>query len=99
MDIAEFRARLKQKMAENREAFEHHYSEELNELMGFSRAEIDAITPDTTDLLAYDNLITLVKEASRVNLAQAQLKAEIEELGEIAVTIAKKVPRLAGLFG
>ncbi|MEH6649519.1 MAG: hypothetical protein V7707_05750 [Motiliproteus sp.] len=98
MDIAEFKARLKAKMAENRQAFEGRYGAELDQLMGLSREEIDEITPDTTDLQAYDNLITLVKEATRVNLSQAQLKAEIQALGDVAVTIAEKVPRLAGLF-
>ncbi len=71
---------------------------QLNELAGLSRAEIDAITPDITDLQKYDDLITVVKEASRVNLSQAQLKQQIEKLGEIAVKIAKRIPSLVELF-
>ena len=56
--------------------------------MGLSKAEIDAITLDMTDLEAYDQLITVVKAASSANLSQAELKSRIEELGEIAKKIA-----------
>ena len=98
MDIEEFKRRLREKMEENREAFEGQYKEELNHLMGLSRSEIDLITPDLTDLQIYDQLITIVKEASRVNLAQQELKSRIEELGEVAIKIAKKVPSLAALL-
>jgi len=98
MDIEEFKRRLREKMAENREAFEGQYKDQLNGLMGLSKAEIDSITPDLTDLEIYDQLITVVKEASRVNLAQAELKSHIEELGEIAIKIANKVPTLAAMF-
>jgi hypothetical protein len=98
MDIEEFKRRLREKMAENRKAFEGQYKNEINGLMGLSKSEIDEITPGITDLETYDQLITLVKEASRVNLTQAQLKARIEELGEVAVKIAKKVPSLASIL-
>ncbi len=98
MNSEEFKRRLKEKMAENRQAFEGDYKSELNELMGLSRADIDSITPDTTDLAVYDQLITVVKEASRVNLAQALLKERIEALGDIAVKIARKVPSLAAVL-
>ncbi|MCK4512370.1 hypothetical protein KAW64_11555 [bacterium] len=85
-------------MNRGREAFRGRYRAELSELAGLSRAEIDAITPDTEDLLRYDELITVVKEASRVNLAQAQLRQEIENLGDVAVKIAKRVPILQDIF-
>lgn len=94
MTPEEFKARLRQKMTENREAFEGEYKDELQALMGLSKSEIDAITPGTTDIETYDALITIVKEASRVNLAQAQLKQRIEELGAVAIKIAEKVPGL-----
>ncbi len=98
MDIEEFKRRLREKMAENRQAFDGEYKNQINDLMGLSKSEVDAITPDTTDMEIYDQLITVVKEASRVNLTQAQLKQRIEELGEIAVKIAAKVPSLAALL-
>ena len=93
-----FKRDLEETLEKGREAFKGLYKDELNQLAGLSRAEIDAITPDTTDLETYDQLITVVKEASRVNLAQAELKSNIEQLGATAVTIAKKVPSLAALF-
>ena len=98
MNVEEFKKKLREKMLENRKAFEGQYKDELNSLMGLSKTEIDAITPDTTDMEIYDQLITVVKEASRVNLAQAEFKARIEELGEVAVKIATKIPKLADLF-
>lgn len=94
MTPEEFEARLRQKMAENREAFEGKYKDELKALMGLSKSEIDAITPGTTDIETYDKLITIVREASRVNIAQAQLKQRIEKLGKVAIKIAEKVPAL-----
>jgi len=97
-DLAGFQTDLNETLERGREAFRGKYKDELNHLAGLSREEIDAITPDTTDLEKYDELLSVVKEASRVNLEQAQLKQHIEDLGSVAVRIAKKVPSLAGLF-
>ena len=97
-DLDAFDKDLKETLKKGREAFEGSYSEELNDLMGLSQEEIDRITPDTTDLQVYDQLITVVKEASRVNLEQAELKNRITRLGSVAVRVAKLVPGLAGLF-
>ncbi len=82
----------------NHEAFVGRYKGEIDELLGLSRDEIDAITPDLTDLEAYDQLVMVVKEASRRNLSQAELRARIQGLGAIAVQIAKKSRGLARLF-
>ncbi|MFT7387211.1 MAG: ClpP class serine protease [Candidatus Endobugula sp.] len=94
MTPKEFKERLRQKMIENREAFEGEYKDQLTNLMGLSKTEIDKITPDSTDLEVYDQLITVVKEASRINLAQAELQSRIEELGDTAIKIAERVPSL-----
>jgi len=85
-------------LRKNHEAFVGKYAKEIDELLGLSRAEIDAIVPGTTDLEVYDQLMTIVKEASRRNLSQAELKARIETLGDIAITIAKKSATLAKFF-
>ena len=98
MNIEEFKRHLEQKMIENRQAFDGQYKNQINDLMGLSKSEIDLITPDSTDMEAYDQLITIVKEASRINLSQAQLKQRIEELGTIALDIARKVPSLAAFL-
>jgi hypothetical protein len=98
MTPEEFRKKLKESLAENRKKFQGIYKDQINDLLGLSREEIDKITPDTTDLEVYDQLITVVKEASAANISQAELKAHIEDLGDIAVEIAKKASSMAGLF-
>lgn len=97
-DIGEFRSRLNERAEANRQAFIGQYQEELNMLLGMSREDIDRITPDTTDLEIYDQLITVVKEASAANISQAELKLRIEELGNIGIAIAKLIPKLAALL-
>jgi hypothetical protein len=79
-------------------AFNGKYKMELNELAGLSKEEIDAIAPGTTDLKIYLILTQVVEQASKNNLSQAQLVADIKELGDLAVKIARKVPRLAALL-
>jgi hypothetical protein len=96
--LADFERDLQNALKSSHEAFVGQYAAEINALAGLSREEIDALAPGTTDLETYDKLMTVVKEASRKNLAQAQLKARIEDLGDIAIEIAKKVPKLAALF-
>ena len=97
-DLDAFEEDLDATLKRGRDAFKGKYRKELSLLAGLSRAEVDAITPGTTDLRKYDELITVVKEASRVNLTQAQLKRQIEKLGSVAIEIAKRVPSLAALF-
>lgn len=97
-DLKAFEEDLKITLEKERTAFIGIYKDELNALSGLSREQIDAITPGITDLQKYDELITLVKEASRVNLKQAELKVQIIKLGEVAVTIAKHIPSLAAIL-
>ena len=79
-------------------AFDGEHKEELNKLQGLSKEEIDAITPGTEDLRAYSVLIKVVEQASKDNLSQAELIKDIKELGDIAVTIAKKIPQIKNLL-
>lgn len=97
-DVSAFKKDLKRDLDNGRKAFEGAYANELNELVGLSREEIDAITPDATDLQEYERLISVVKQASKHNLSQAQLVANVKALGEVAVSIAKKTASLASLF-
>ena len=97
-DLDGFEADLDITLANGRKAFTGIYKDELNALSGLSKEEVDAISPGITDLQKYDELITVVKEASRVNLEQAALKAQIIKLGNIAVTIAKRIPALAAIL-
>ena len=80
------------------EAFDGAYSKELNELSGLSREEIDELTPCTTDRRTYNVLTKVVEDASRKNLSQAELSKNIRELGDLAVSLAKKVPSLAAIL-
>lgn len=93
-----FRQRVKPAMQRADAEFRGQYAEEINGLLGLSKEEIDEITPDTTDLETYNKLMIVVKEASRVNLEQAELVGRIKSLGEVAVSIAKKVPSLAAML-
>lgn len=97
-DLEGFESDLNDTLEKSRIAFEGKYKDQLNDLSGLSKSEIDSITPDMTDLQKYDELITVVKEASRANLQQAQLKAQIIKLGDVAVKIASRVPSLAAIL-
>ena len=79
-------------------AFNGKYRDELIKLTGLSRKEIDAITPGTNDLEVYSVLIKVIEKASQENIKQAELIENIRELGDVAVKIAKKVPRFATLL-
>ena len=80
-------------------AFNGTYKNQLNDLMGLSKSEIDQITPDgITDMSTYSKLIDVVKQASKDNISQADLITNIKSLGEIAIKIAKKAPTLAAMF-
>jgi len=97
-DLNGFDRDLDETLKKGRIAFRGKYKEELNALSGLSKDEIDSISPGITDLQTYDELIALVKAASRVNLEQSELKKRIINMGEIAVTIAGKIPSLAKIL-
>lgn len=80
------------------QAFNGEYGDELNALHGLSKDEIDSVVPGTTDLATYSVLLKVVSDASTKNLSQAELISNIKSLGDIAVTIAKKVPQFAVLL-
>jgi len=89
-DLDGFKKDLDESLKNGREAFKGKYKEQLNDLCGLSMTEIDKITPDITDLEKYDQLITVVKEASRVNLSQAELKVLSDNYNSRLATI--KIP-------
>jgi hypothetical protein len=98
MGAEEYRKKLKERAKRNRDAFMGQYGDELNALLGLSKEEIDKITPDTTDLEVYAQLISVVKEASADNVDQGELKDRIMELGKVGVEIAKRIPALVDLL-
>lgn len=93
-----FRRRVRASMQRADEAFRGAYAKEIEALHGLSQADIDEISPGNADLETYDRLIDVVKEASRANVEQAELRSRIEQLGSVAVRIAKKVPSLAKIL-
>lgn len=93
-----YKERMKQRALINRAAFIGLYKTEIDKLHELSKEEIDLITPDTTDLEIYAQLIDIVKEASATNESQAALKEQIVELGAIGIEIAKKIPSLAAII-
>ena len=90
--------RFSQLFAEADAAFKGAYKDELMQLEGLSREEINSVIPDTEDLSIYSVLIKVVEQASRENRSQANLIADIKELGDTAVNIARKVPLLGNLL-
>lgn len=99
MDPKEFKKKLEEKMKSNHKEFTSQYEKAIERLRDLTDEEIEAITPDVTSKEIYEELISLVEEASKQNLSQAALKERINKLGDTAVRIAKKVPELVKLFG
>lgn len=85
-------------IAESDAALRGKHKDTLAQLLALSPAEIDEITPDSTDTETYAQLIAIVETASRKNVSQAMLKRRIKDMGEVALKIAKKVPKLAALL-
>lgn len=94
-----FRRRVNTAFKNADAAFKGKYRSEIEGLLGLSRAEIDAMAPGVTDIQTYERLMIVVREASRVNLAQAELANRIRSLGKFGIRIAKKVPALAAILG
>lgn len=84
--------------AEADAAFDGLYKNELNELVGLSKEEVDSVTSGTTDLRVYAALVKVVEKASIDNESQAQLVENIKALGDLGIKIARKVPRLRALL-
>jgi hypothetical protein len=94
-DRALLRQRIRAALNRADEAFAGEYSDELQQLLGLSQMDLDKISPAGTTAETYNKLISVVREASRVNAAQADLADHIRSLGATAIGIAKLVPGLA----
>lgn len=98
MDKAAYQERLLKRAESNRKIFDGKYGKEVKKLLGLSIEEVNKITPGTTDIETYNLLIDIIKEASASNIEQAELKKRIEELGAVAVSIAKQIPELVDIL-
>jgi hypothetical protein len=92
------RRRIRAALDRADEAFEGKYSDELERLLGLSRVDLRRVAPDTGSMEDYNRLISVVREASRVNASQAALASHIRSLGDTAVRIAGLVPGLSGVL-
>ncbi len=97
-NLAAFEEDLAETLKQSDVAFKSQYKDVMNELSGLSESEVDSITPGVSDLQKYDELIALIKMATKHNLDQAMLKEQIVKLGDTAMKIAEKVPSLAKLI-
>ena len=76
-----FQRSVRKRFKEIDEELRGRHKKHLDALLGISRAEIDAITPDTTDIDTYNKLIVVVTEATRKNVGHADLRQTIREMG------------------
>ena len=79
-------------------AFRGEYKDQIAGLYALSKEDVDALTPDSSDLQTYAKLIAIVEKASAENLAQAELKSQIRTLGALGQRVAALVPSLARLL-
>lgn len=71
------------------------YSKELGSLQALTDAQLSALIPNTTSTETYNQLISVVQQASQTNMQQSELARKITALGQNAVKIAKLVGLLA----
>ena len=93
--------RFKRDAAAGRKKFDSEkdlYKDELDKLKGLSDDELNDLLPDTTDRSVYNALIKVVEEAATKNLEQAKLVDNIKALGDVALSIARKIPALSAIL-
>ena len=96
--VTDFDAELEEALDAAEEALNKgKYKKAMRDLLALSMSEIKSTIPSAS-FADYSKLMTVVEQASTANIAQADLRANIEALGKIAVRIASMVPSLAALF-
>lgn len=94
MDDQEFNDAVQAALDRNKAAIMGKHKNVLDALLRIPGEQLSMIVPDVSATETYNNLISIVKEASRANVQQAELENKIIALGNDAIKIAK----LAGLF-
>lgn len=97
IDLDEMFAEMDKAADRAEKALDGRFSDIYKQLRNLSPEDINSITPDTTDQKEYERLITLVQVATERNLNQAQLIERIHDMGDVAISIARKVPGLSTL--
>jgi len=94
MNDDDFNQAVQDALDRNKAALMGSYNKQLGDLMKLSDEQLSAILPNVSKTETYHNLISVVKEASRANVQQADLENKISALGQDSVKLAK----LVGLF-
>jgi len=94
MNDDDFAKAVQDELDQNKAKMMGSYNKQLGDLMKLSDEQLSAIIPNVSKTETYNNLISVVKEASRANVQQADLQNKISALGQDAVKLAK----LVGLF-
>ena len=94
MNDDDFDKAVQDALDRNKAALMGSYNKQIGDLLKLSDEQLSAIIPNVSKTETYNNLISVVKEASRANVQQADLENKISALGQDAVKLAK----LVGLF-
>lgn len=78
--------------------FKSQYADVIRDMKTRPKNEVELLLPDVQEQALYDELIPIVEKAKEDNLDAAQLRQNIQALGEKALWVAKKVPELAVLL-
>lgn len=95
MNDDDFNSAIQAALDNNKAKLLGSYSEELGALQSLTAAQLDALIPDTSSAETYNQLISVVQQASQANMQQAELAAKITALGQNAVKIARLVGLMA----
>lgn len=97
VDLDDFEKEFDKALDEADAEFDSKYADELGALKSLSPEELKAITPEATtgDI---DRLIQAVQEATARNESNAALADRIRGIGDVAVSLAKKVPSLSAIL-
>jgi hypothetical protein len=94
----EFRKEVDDALDKADAGFRVDYASALAGLQGLTESDVRAICPEPTCMETYDELLAVVQDATRQNLAQAELRNRIRGLGAVALRIAGRIPQLTKLL-
>lgn len=87
---------LKNQSAEAAKRADELLENELEALKQATTTDLESLRPHVADEETYNKLIEVVEESTRNNESLAQLKERIEKLGEIGLSMAKRIIQLLG---
>lgn len=90
----DMKAKLAQKSAESKVRTDALLADEYEILRKATMSDLEALRPQIADQALYDQLITLVEEATGKNMDLALLQQRLKTLGSGAFQLSKEVVRL-----